>query len=46
MNLNLDILNFLIGIQKGSRLLSPYSNRFSKLGFEVWGIERELPVSN
>ena len=44
-NFNLYVLNFIIGLQKGSLLLKPHSIAFKKLGFEVFAFERKFEAS-
>ena len=41
-NFNLTVLNLFIGLQKGNRLLKPYSFEFKKLGYLIFAIEKKF----
>jgi hypothetical protein len=43
---NLTILNVILGLQKGSRLLKPYSNEFQLLGYSLFAINKEFSNSD
>lgn len=44
-DLNIDSLNLLIGLQKGSRLLFPYSKYFESFSFKLFSIEQSIRAS-
>lgn len=44
-NFNLYAINVLLGLQKGSRHLLPYSTEFKRFKFECFAIEREYKIS-
>ncbi len=42
---NVYVLNLIIALQKGSRLLNPYSKSFKQLGYDIFAIEKKFTSS-
>lgn len=42
---NLSVLNFLIGLQKGSLLLKPYSKEFKNFDYSIFSLEQKITSS-